>query len=474
MQGSPGVTQSRRSQVEGSYAQGQHWQGPSGEAHHRQGGQGQYGQSQYEQEPYGQRQYGQGQYGQGKYEQGPYGQQRRASPAGAAADYNYGTHDYDSQAPARPEGFEQRAQRARGYGSRGYSSFSQAPFAQQPFGHAPFGHSAFGESNEPHYFGTGVQGYGGGPSFTGGTYGYADQRSDSPYFQEVGFNRGYYEDPLGRESYPQDGSRRESYPRQDYRRQDYPYARAVGTPGAPPQRRRYPMGPKGYKRSDERLREEISERLMQAYDIDSSDVTILVLGGKVLLEGTVPDRYMKHAIEDLADAAPGVEDVDNRIRVVANRSRSEAGPGGMGDTSQSRDSRDTARDTAQPLGTQSTGADAGSLANAGTGPQSAGSQSAGPQSAGSQSTGSQAGGGSQPQTGTGSRSQMGTGTGSQSQTGTGPQMGTGSQTGTGSQASSGSAGSASAGPPAGGASSGSSTASPGNASSASKSTRRDS
>jgi osmotically-inducible protein OsmY len=37
----------------------------------------------------------------------------------------------------------------------------------------------------------------------------------------------------------------------------------------------------------------------------------------VVLEGTVPDRYMKHAIEDLADAAPGAEDVDNRIRVVA-------------------------------------------------------------------------------------------------------------------------------------------------------------
>jgi hypothetical protein len=127
---------------------------------------------------------------------------------------------------------------------------------------------------------------------------------------QVGFNRGYYEDPLGHASYPQDWYRREAYPRQPY-----PLSRAVGTPGIPTQRRRYPPGPKGYKRSDERLREDISERLMQAYDIDSSDVTVEVSGGKVVLEGTVPDRYMKHAIEDLSCAAPGVQDVENRIRV---------------------------------------------------------------------------------------------------------------------------------------------------------------
>jgi osmotically-inducible protein OsmY len=55
---------------------------------------------------------------------------------------------------------------------------------------------------------------------------------------------------------------------------------------------------------------------MEAYDIDSSDVTVQVLGGRVVLEGTVPDGYMKHAIEELADAAPGVQDVENRIRVA--------------------------------------------------------------------------------------------------------------------------------------------------------------
>jgi osmotically-inducible protein OsmY len=41
-----------------------------------------------------------------------------------------------------------------------------------------------------------------------------------------------------------------------------------------------------------------------------------VVSGKVTFDGTVPDRYMKHYIEDLADSCPGVQDIDNRIRVA--------------------------------------------------------------------------------------------------------------------------------------------------------------
>jgi hypothetical protein len=83
-------------------------------------------------------------------------------------------------------------------------------------------------------------------------------------------------------------------------------------PGMQPQRRPHIVGPKC---SDDQLREEISERFMQAGDIDSSDVTVQVLGGKVVLEGTVPEHHMKHGIEEMVDVAPGVQEVDNRIRV---------------------------------------------------------------------------------------------------------------------------------------------------------------
>jgi hypothetical protein len=87
-----------------------------------------------------------------------------------------------------------------------------------------------------------------------------------------------------------------------------------GRPGAP-RNRPFPPGPKGYQRSDERLKEDISERLMEAVHIDSREVTVEVRDAKVVLEGVVPDRRMRHAIEDLVDACPGVQDIDNRVGV---------------------------------------------------------------------------------------------------------------------------------------------------------------
>ncbi len=75
-------------------------------------------------------------------------------------------------------------------------------------------------------------------------------------------------------------------------------------------------GPKGYTRSDERIREDVCERLAYAVDIDVSEVTVAVETACVLLEGTVPERWMKHEIEDLAASCVWVDDVENRVRVT--------------------------------------------------------------------------------------------------------------------------------------------------------------
>jgi osmotically-inducible protein OsmY len=95
---------------------------------------------------------------------------------------------------------------------------------------------------------------------------------------------------------------------------DRTFGGSAGSAGSSEQRR-YRPGPKGYTRSDERLLEDIAEQLMTSYDIDSSEVTITVKDGKVTLDGTVPERWMKHSIEDVADRCAGVRDVDNRVRV---------------------------------------------------------------------------------------------------------------------------------------------------------------
>ena len=74
-------------------------------------------------------------------------------------------------------------------------------------------------------------------------------------------------------------------------------------------------GPKNYHRSDERISEDVSERLLHSAHLDSSDVSVSVRDGTVTVEGTVPERWMKHAIENIAITVRGVVDVENRIRV---------------------------------------------------------------------------------------------------------------------------------------------------------------
>lgn len=75
-------------------------------------------------------------------------------------------------------------------------------------------------------------------------------------------------------------------------------------------------GPKNYQRSDERIREDVCERLERDDRVDASDLEVLVDGGIVTMSGTVQDREMKRRAEDLAESCGGVRDVQNQIRVA--------------------------------------------------------------------------------------------------------------------------------------------------------------
>ncbi|HVF45172.1 MAG TPA: BON domain-containing protein [Pyrinomonadaceae bacterium] len=74
-------------------------------------------------------------------------------------------------------------------------------------------------------------------------------------------------------------------------------------------------GPKNYRRSDDRIREEINDRLTDNDWLDASDIDVSVGSGEVMLSGTVDSRYSKRLAEDIAESVTGVAHVQNNLRV---------------------------------------------------------------------------------------------------------------------------------------------------------------
>ncbi len=108
-------------------------------------------------------------------------------------------------------------------------------------------------------------------------------------------------------------------------------------------------GPRNVVRSDERIADDLIERLTRADEIDASEILIAIESGVVTLTGEVPQRRMKHLAEDLAVAVQGVREVHNRL-LVDKGSASFGPPGqavrsgsdqqGSGFSSSSYDQRD--------------------------------------------------------------------------------------------------------------------------------------
>lgn len=114
-------------------------------------------------------------------------------------------------------------------------------------------------------------------------------------------------------------------------------------------------GPKDYQRSDERIREEVSDRMTDDHDLDASEISVEVRGGEVTLTGTVRTRDQKRRAEDLAEQCSGVGDVTNNIRVKQDDSRGGQSSGKSGssqsDSSQSMSGSGNTGSTASSSGT---------------------------------------------------------------------------------------------------------------------------
>jgi hypothetical protein len=84
------------------------------------------------------------------------------------------------------------------------------------------------------------------------------------------------------------------------------------------------MVPRGYQRSDERITEDVNDRLTWHGQIDATDVRVDVNGGVVTLNGSVNSRRKKRMAEDIAESVSRVMDVQNNL-IVNNQAGQNQG-----------------------------------------------------------------------------------------------------------------------------------------------------
>lgn len=280
-------------------------------------------------------------------QQGEYDLERRAEryqgehPGSGA---NWQDRNYQGVSPAMQHGeydLERRAERyqsehpvrgnerARGYpdqGGRYYGDSGREPIYREEWsqgardtGPAPRGYDTdhvrghFAEDYEDHLFTSGTA--------SGGTGGYDYERGygdgGRQRYQEGRFgmprDRGERWEQRGREAGHETGD--------FFRRAGDRVASWFGGGGEHEQdyrgeRRDFRgKGPKGYKRNDERISDEVHERLTDDPWVDASNISINVSNGEVTLTGTVENREAKHRAERVIEDCSGVHHVQNNLRV---------------------------------------------------------------------------------------------------------------------------------------------------------------
>lgn len=208
-----------------------------------------------------------------EYERGQYGRGNYAR-----SEYERNNREY-SGGGERPGRGESRSYNEPYRGDRGR-------YNEQPYGSYDYGRYEYGpRSEEPSYR------YGG----RGEDYGYRgrdDRGEDRGFFERAGDEvRSWFGDDEAQRRREMDEQRSGQY---------------AG------------RGPKGYRRSDERIREDVNDRLTDDPYLDATNIEVTVSEGYVTLSGMVESRDDKRRAESLAESVTGVSDVSNQLRV--NRS----------------------------------------------------------------------------------------------------------------------------------------------------------
>ena len=113
----------------------------------------------------------------------------------------------------------------------------------------------------------------------------------------------YSDYSLGPAYYPARESVRSDYSRREFGRGAHSGGSYAG------------LAPRGYRRSDQRILEDVCDRLTDDPYVNPSDVEVKVNDGTVTLSGSVVSREEKRHAEDCVESVSGVRDVNNNLRV---------------------------------------------------------------------------------------------------------------------------------------------------------------
>ena len=86
------------------------------------------------------------------------------------------------------------------------------------------------------------------------------------------------------------------------------------------------LGPSRYRRSDEKIYDDVNQRLTDHPAVDARDVEVFVEDGVVTMKGQVPTRAMKLWAEDAARLTTGVREVRNELQIASGPRPGDAVP----------------------------------------------------------------------------------------------------------------------------------------------------
>ena len=266
------------------------------------------------------------------YGRGYEGREVETYGCGREFDQDYGSQSYRSgqYGQGYGRGYGQSYTQDRGqFGELEFEpgrSYGQGGYRMGQEGGNQVGYAGQGFGNQNHY-GQGLQGGLGEGGYQQGYFGQRWPITQRPYGQ--GASARYQGQGNFGASYGGYGSQGGSFGGQGYGQPSglagqggyggYGYGQVSSSGMIEPGQGRFGQhrgkGPKNYSRSDDRIKEDVSDRLGDDGEIDASEIEVMVSDGEVTLSGTVDSRDQKRRAEDIAEDVSGVRNVQNNIRV---------------------------------------------------------------------------------------------------------------------------------------------------------------